>query len=134
MTIVHWIRKLPQISLFVIVGGGAATVHLLSVFLLVELLIIPALLANILAFLIAFCFSFLGQRYLTFSSSSQAFFYSLVRYFLVSACSFVFNEAMFYIAIYHLHVPYFIALPIIVLLVAIGTFVVSKRWAFKLSK
>jgi putative flippase GtrA len=93
----------------------------------------PALIANIFAFLIAFCFSFFGQRYLTFSDSNQTFFYSLKRYFLVSVCSFLFNECFFYIAIYFFHIPYYIALPIIVLLVAIGTFVVSKRWAFKLT-
>lgn len=134
MTIAHWIRKLPQVSLFVIVGGAAAAVHFLSVIFFVELFLVPAILANILAFLIAFCFSFLGQRYLTFSNSNQPFFYSLKRYFLVSACSFIVNEALFFMAIYYLHAPYFIALPIIVLLVAIGTFIVTKRWAFKLSK
>jgi putative flippase GtrA len=132
MTTVPWIRRLPQVSLFVLVGGGAAAVHFLSVILFVELLAIPALIANIFAFLIAFCFSFSGQRFLTFSSSNQTFFYSLKRYFLVSVCSFIFNELFFYIAVYLLNIPYYIALPIIVLLVAIGTFVVSKRWAFKL--
>jgi putative flippase GtrA len=132
MTIVPWIRKLPQVSLFIIVGGGAAAVHFFSVIFFVELFTVPAMLANIFAFLIAFCFSFLGQRYLTFSNSNQPFLYSLKRYFLVSACSFIFNEGMFFIAIYYLHAPYLIALPIIVLLVAVGTFVVSKRWAFKL--
>ncbi len=132
MTTVPWIRRLPQVSLFVLVGGGAAAVHFLSVILFVELLAIPALIANIFAFLIAFCFSFSGQRFLTFSSSNQTFFYSLKRYFLVSVCSFMFNELFFYIAVYLLNIPYYIALPIIVLLVAIGTFVVSKRWAFKL--
>jgi putative flippase GtrA len=132
MTTVLWIRRLPQVSLFVLVGGGAAAVHFLSVILFVELLATPALIANIFAFLIAFCFSFSGQRFLTFSSSNQTFFYSLKRYFLVSVCSFIFNELFFYIAVYLLNIPYYIALPIIVLLVAIGTFVVSKRWAFKL--
>ncbi len=132
MTIVPWIRRLPQVSLFVLVGGGAAIVHFLSAILFVELLATPALIANIFAFLVAFCFSFSGQRYLTFSSSNQTFFYSLKRYFLVSVCSFIFNELFFYIAVYLFNIRYYIALPIIVLLVAVGTFVVSKRWAFKL--
>ena len=133
MTIVPWIRRLPQVSLFVLVGGGAAAIHFMSVILFVELFATPALIANIFAFLIAFCFSFSGQRYLTFSDSNQTFFYSLKRYFLVSVCSFLFNEFFFYLAIYLFHIPYYVALPIIVLLVAIGTFVVSKRWAFKLT-
>lgn len=132
MTTVPWIRRLPQVSLFVLVGGGAAAVHFLSVILFVELFATPALIANIFAFLIAFCFSFSGQRFLTFSSSNQTFFYSLKRYFLVSVCSFIFNELFFYIAVYLFNIQYYIALPIIVLLVAVGTFVVSKRWAFKL--
>ncbi|SMC75459.1 GtrA family protein [Polynucleobacter kasalickyi] len=134
MIIVPWIRKLPQVSLFIIVGGGAAAVHFFSVIFFVELFAVPAMLANIFAFFIAFCFSFLGQRYLTFSDSNQSFYYSLKRYFFVSACSFMFNEGLFFVSIYHLHAPYFIALPIIVLLVAIGTFIVTKRWAFKLSQ
>lgn len=130
MTIVRWIRSFPQIWLFALVGGMAASVHFLCVILFVEYFSKPELIANIYAFLVAFCFSFLGQRYLTFSQSNQEFLYSLGRYFLISVASFLFNEFLFYLAIYHLHISYLIAFPIIVLIVAVGTFLVSKYWAF----
>lgn len=133
MTIVRWIRKLPQVALFVLVGGGAATVHFLCVILLFELFGIAVLIANIFAFLVAFCFSFLGQHFLTFAQSNQAFFSALTRYFLIALLSFIANELLLLVALQYFDLSYLIALPVIVLLVAVGTFLVSKRWAFQLT-
>ena len=72
MTIVSLIDKLPQSIKFVIIGGIAACVHFLVVILFVELLNLNPLIANIIAFLVAFCFSFSGQRLFTFASSNKS--------------------------------------------------------------
>jgi len=130
MTIVSLIDKLPQSFKFVIVGGIAASVHFLVVILLVELFNLNPLVANIIAFLVAFCVSFSGQRLFTFSSSNKSIKESLLPYFLISLTSFVCNEMLLSFAIYVLNLPYQIALFSVLIIVAVGTFFSSKRWAF----
>lgn len=130
MTIVSLIDKLPQSLKFVMVGGTAACVHFLVVILWVELLGFNPLIANIIAFLIAFCVSFSGQRLFTFASSNKSIKESLLPYFLISLTSFICNELSLSFAIYVLHLPYQIALFSVLIIVAIGTYFGSKRWAF----
>ena len=130
MTIVSWIDKVPQSLKFVIVGGGAALVHFLVVILLVELLNLNPLIANIVAFLIAFGFSFSGQRLFTFANSKKSIKESLLPYFLISLTSFICNELLLSFAIYIMNMPYHIALFSVLIIVAIGTYFSSKRWAF----
>jgi putative flippase GtrA len=130
MTIVSLIDKLPQSFKFVIVGGIAASVHFLVVILLVELFNLNPLVANIIAFLVAFCVSFSGQRLFTFVSSNKSIKESLLPYFLISLTSFVCNEMLLSFAIYVLNLPYQIALFSVLIIVAVGTFFSSKRWAF----
>jgi putative flippase GtrA len=130
MTIVSLIDKLPQSIKFVIVGGLAASIHFLVVILLVELFNLNPLIANIVAFLVAFCISFSGQRLFTFASSNKSIKESLLPYFLISLTSFVCNEICLSFAIYVLNLPYQIALFSVLIIVAIGTYFSSKRWAF----
>jgi putative flippase GtrA len=59
-----WIS--PRIGQFILVGGIAASIHLGVVVYLVELYSVSPLQANLLGFFVSFCFSFLGQRFLTF--------------------------------------------------------------------
>lgn len=131
MTIAPWVLNLPQPILFVLVGGFAASVHFLSVIILVEIWDVPKLVANFFAFLIAFCFSFLGQRHLTFSKTQQTLLASLKKYFFISFAAFGANEFLFFICLKWFDIPYLIALPMVLLVVAVGTFLLSKRWAFK---
>jgi putative flippase GtrA len=130
MTIVSLIDKLPQSFKFVIVGGVAACVHFLAVILFVEMLNLNPLIANIIAFLIAFFVSFSGQRLFTFASSNKSIKDSLLPYFLISLTSFICNELLLSFAIYVLNLPYQIALFSVLIIVAIGTYFSSKRWAF----
>ena len=129
--LLQMLRKLPQLLQFVLVGGGAAATHLAVVGLLVSLLHMPPLGANVLAFLVAFVVSYNGHALLTFSES-QAHGWSVVaRFFAVACLSFVANELLYYIALHWLHWHYFWSLAAVLVLVAIGTFVMSKFWAFK---
>ena len=125
------LRKLPQLLQFVLVGGGAAATHLAVVGLLVSLAGLAPLWANVLAFLVAFVVSYNGHALLTFSES-QAHGWSVVaRFFAVACLSFVANELLYYIALHWLHWHYFWSLAGVLVLVAVGTFVMSKFWAFK---
>lgn len=128
------LRSLPQLLQFVLVGGSAAATHLAVVSLLVLLFGIPPLSANVLAFLVAFVVSYNGHALLTFSASQARGLPVVARFFAVACLSFVTNELLYYIALNWLHWHYFWSLAAVLVLVAIGTFVMSKFWAFKARK
>ena len=125
------LRKLPQLLQFVLVGGGAAATHLAVVGLLVSLAGLAPLWANVLAFLVAFVVSYNGHALLTFSESQARGWPAVARFFAVACLSFVANELLYYIALHWLHWHYFWSLAAVLVLVAVGTFVMSKFWAFK---
>ena len=125
------LRRLPQLLQFVLVGGSAAATHLAVVGLLVSLLSLPPLGANVLAFLVAFVVSYNGHALLTFSAAQARGWPVVAKFFAVACLSFVATEALYYIALNWLHWHYFWSLAAVLVLVAIGTFVMSKFWAFK---
>ena len=125
------LRRLPQLLQFVLVGGTAAATHLAVVGLLVALLGMPPLAANVLAFLVAFVVSYNGHALFTFSAARARGWPVVARFFAVACLSFVANELLYYIALNWLHWHYFWSLAAVLVLVAIGTFVMSKFWAFK---
>ena len=127
------LRRLPQLLQFVLVGGTAAATHLAVVGLLVALLGMPPLAANVLAFLVAFVVSYNGHALFTFSAARARGWPVVARFFAVACLSFVANELLYYIALNWLHWHYFWSLAAVLVLVAIGTFVMSKFWAFKAS-
>lgn len=131
MTIVRHLLKLPRPIRFIAIGGLAAATHFLSVILLVEALHLNPLIANVIAFLIAFTVSFSGQRLVTFQDSQQSLRTTLSRYFLISVCSFIANEILFAISIKLFQLPYIPALAGVLILVAAGTYMTSRKWAFK---
>ena len=128
------LRSLPQLLQFVLVGGSAAATHLAVVGLLVSLFGMPPLSANMLAFLVAFVVSYNGHALLTFSTSQARGWPVAARFFAVACLSFVANELLYYIALNWLHWHYFWSLAAVLVLVAIGTFAMSKFWAFKARK
>ena len=130
-TVWERLRRLPQLLQFVLVGGSAAATHLAVVGLLVSLLSLPPLGANVLAFLVAFVVSYNGHALLTFSAAQARGWPVVAKFFAVACLSFVANEALYYIALNWLHWHYFWSLAAVLVLVAIGTFVMSKFWAFK---
>lgn len=123
--------RLPQSLRFVLVGGAAAATHLLAVGLLVGRFEMRPLLANVLAFLLAFVVSYNGHAWLTFAESGQRGWAAAARFFAVACLSFAVNELLYYLALDWLHWHYFWSLAAVLVLVAIGTFVLSKFWAFK---
>lgn len=123
-------QRLPQALRFVLVGGSAAAVHLLVVWLLVQGVQWPPLWANVLAFLVAFWVSYGGHALLTFAETSAPHRQALPRFFFVACCAFAVNEVLYLAALRWLHWHYLGSLLIVLLVVAVGTFVSSKFWAF----
>ena len=125
------LRGLPQLIQFVLVGGAAAATHLAVVGLLVTFAGLAPLHANVLAFLIAFVVSYNGHALLTFSAAQAKGWPVVARFFAVACLAFVANELLYYIALNWLHWHYFWSLAVVLVLVAAGTFVLGKFWAFK---
>jgi len=125
------LQRLPQGLQFIAVGGAAAATHLAVVGLLVALAGMPPLGANVLAFLVAFIVSYRGHALLTFASAQARGWAVVARYFAVASLSFATNELLYYVALHWLHWHYFWSLAGVLVLVAVGTFVLSKFWAFK---
>ena len=67
---------------------------------------------------------------LTFSNTNKTVQQSFLPYLLVSITSFVCNEILLTMGIYILKIPYQIALMLVLIIVAIGTYFSSKYWAF----
>ena len=137
----RYLMRWPRGLRFIVVGGCAAMVHYMVVLLCVEYFQIAVLLANVGAFLLAFCVSFSGHTYLTFhptelSNTSgeilprQRFKKALPRFFIVAVSAFVCNEMLLYFLINHLAWPYQLALAVALITVASVTYIVSKYWAF----
>jgi putative flippase GtrA len=115
---------------FLLVGACAALVHLAAVYLLVEFAgLLPAQ-ANVLAFMLAFAVSYLGQRRFTFGDAApwQS---SVWRWGMVSVLGFVLNQFLFTQALQRLpNQPYLLSLAVVTLLVAAISFLLGKVWAF----
>ena len=130
----NWLQPLlglPQALRFVVVGGAAAATHLLAVGALVAGLGLSPLVANIWAFLLAFVVSYHGHARLTFAADQVRGRGALLRFFAVASASFAVNELLYALALQRLHWHYFWGQAAILVLVALGTFLLSKFWAFK---
>lgn len=118
-----------RLAYFASIGCAAASVHILIVFCLVHYTHIPALVANIFAFFIAFNVSFFGHKYLTFHQLQDKTTLSLPHFFLVAASAGAINELLYFLVLRYTHLHYLIALVLVLGLVSMYSFVLSRYWA-----
>ena len=121
---------LQQLLRFGIVGALAAAVHFTAVVIQVSLFALHPLIANVIAFLVAFQVSYLGHRHWTFSHTKDGSNQSVWRFFLVAVSSFFVNEGLFYCFLRFTSLPYWVSLAVVLILVAGMTFLLGKFWAF----
>ena len=105
--------------------------HLACVWVLVAGVGLAPLVANVLAFAVAFVVSYRGHARLTFHAAGARGWPSLWRFLAVASSAFTANELLYWLALERLHWHYFWGQAGILLLVAAGTFVCSKFWAFR---
>jgi len=111
------------------IGGTAAMMHLFIVFNLVHYTHMPALIANIFGFSVAFNISFLGHKYLTFSQLQDKKLLSLPHYFLVATSAGIINESLYFLILRFTSLNYIVALILVLGLVAIYSFLLARFWA-----
>lgn len=117
---------------FIAVGTTAAAVHWGVVRLAVEALGLVPLVANVVGWMIAFVVSFSGHRYWTFAETSgRDTRESLWRFGLVSLGGFVLNELSYAAVLSVGRLRYDLALGLVLVGLAVVTFVVSRCWAFR---
>ncbi len=112
------------------VGLTAMAVHLASVALVLVPLGLSPLVANVLAFLMAFQVSHAGHRRFTFSHHDAPASQSRRRFFAVACTSFAVNEILYAVLLHFTTLDFRVALFIVLVLVAALTFVSSRSWAF----
>ena len=112
------------------VGITAMLVHLGCVALILVPLGLDPLIANLIAFLIAFQVSHAGHQRLTFSHQEAPVARSRLRFFGVALMSFVINELMYWVLLRFTSLDYRAALAMVLVAVAALTFVIARQWAF----
>ena len=125
---------IQQLSKFASVGVIATGVHAL-VYGLVGRLLEP-MFANLIAFLIAFVFSYSGHFLWTFRTQTQgqkvhrAFAFQL-RFLIVAMSGLLLNSLAVWVVTEWLQVDYLYAVFPMVFVVPLVTFALAKLWAFK---
>ena len=121
-----------RLAWFIVVGCSAAAVHLGTVVLLVSGFGWLPLVANIVAWLVAFCVSFSGHWHLTFPHSGAPMVRAIKRFFLISLTGFAINEAMYAVLLHFTGARWYaVVLFFVLLAVAVMTYLLSSRWAFR---
>lgn len=118
---------------FGVIGISALVTHFVLVLVLVPLGLHP-LVANVLAYLLAFQVSYWGHRLKTFNAGHLAHRQTLPRFFAVASLSFLVNEALYFLLLHYTPMDYRLALLIVLFAVAVMTFLLSRSWAFAGSK
>lgn len=128
MTAAH---SAKQGGYFLLVGATAAAVHFAVLALAVESAHVPPLSANLIAFAVAFCVSFVGHYRLTFRHSGAHWRDSVLRWLAVSLTGFAANQALFALGLAWLGATYYLPLWFAVTLaVTAFSFIAGKYWAF----
>jgi putative flippase GtrA len=122
-----------QVVFFVAVGCAAGLTHMSVVALLVEAFGWKPLASNIAAFCVAFLVSFNGHSRFTFPQPPEARAEACRRFCLLAVTSFTLNQVLYSYGLNwfgtELYLP---ILAVVVLMVAVFTFTMSRLWAFAL--
>lgn len=118
-------------SWFTIVGAAAALVHYVSALILEGWLALSPGLANFLAFLLAFPVSYFGHRALSFANNGNTHGYALPRFLLVACTGFACNQIILLTLLRISNMPFWLVLAIVMIIVALATYLLSRYWAFR---
>ena len=125
--------KYKQIIRYLIVGGVVVSVNLSALYIFTDVFNIYYIISTIYAFLLSFCVSFFLQKFWTFNNQDvsgmrvarQMIFYLCLQGFCLSL-----NTALMYVFVEYLHIWYIASQAIISLVIAIGAFLISRRFIF----
>lgn len=122
-----------RIFWFIAVGCTAALVHWAVVVALVRMLGAAPLAANVAGWAVAFTVSFSGQSTLTFRGHGAPYWQAARRFFALSLGGFAINETAYALLLHFSPWRYDLLLALVLVAVAVLTYVLSRRWAFRRS-
>ena len=127
------LESMKQGIWFLLVGGVASVIHLLMFWLLNERCLTTAWpeVSNTLAFLVAFTFSFMGHRFLSFPDARVGLWVSLLRFGFSALAGFFTNQVVFMVLTRWAQWWPMLALGLALVLAAAQTFLLGRYWAFK---
>lgn len=115
---------------FGVVGALAALTHY-CVAVVLEYQSASAHVANVSGFLSAFPVSYFGHRFFSFASQNAPHTQALPKFFLVAVTGFMANHLMLLALLTFMSLPFWLALAIVMVVVAVSTYLLSRFWAFK---
>lgn len=116
---------------FFVVGLLASLLHWIVVVSLVCLQLTP-LRANLFGYLAAFSLSYFGHKHFSFVASDKSHKSTLPKFILTSIVGFVMNQSLYSLLLSYTPLRYDFALVVVLAVVALSTFIVSKFWVFAL--
>lgn len=111
------------------IGSIASLVNLLIVYFLVQTLHYNPLAANVIAYLLSFNISYVGHKYITFAHLQGHKQLRFPQFFLVTITGGILNEFLYFLFLRYTNLQYLVALVIVLGLVAIYSFILSRYWA-----
>lgn len=126
-------RALAELFLvlrFGLIGGLATGIHILVLWVLLSGSSLPVLLANTVAFLGAFGFSFAGNYFWTFRASGSLG-QAMLRFLIVSASAFLLNSALLAAILWSGRMDSTVAALGSAAVIPVITFLASRFWAFQ---
>lgn len=120
-----------SLSWFTIIGALAALTHyLIAVGFEYSAMLSPSY-ANIAGFIAAFPVSYIGHRKFSFSGNDASHQQALPRFLSVAILGFLANQILTLNAIQYTTLPFWLALGVVMVIVAVSTYLLSRFWAFK---
>lgn len=124
-----WILDNFSFIRFAIVGGGATLIHLVTAATIISYLTLSPLKANLIAFLLAFVFSFLGHYYWSFNSSRNIF-SSVFRFIIIALLGFLINNIILVLLLADGYLTELESIFISAMFVPFFTYLLARIWVF----
>ena len=121
--------SLRSVTTFVLTGGAVTVIHVAVGLIAHHFGGLEPFNANLVAFAVAFLFSYFGHRNLSFRSPGRIR-RSMPRFFALSLTNLVLNQVIVYVVSGIMGYAYWIALGVMVVVVPTFTYMVSALWIF----
>lgn len=119
-----------SISWFTIIGAAAALDHYVVALIANHVMHLSPAWANVTGFCCAFPVSYFGHRHLTFPDQTKTHLQAFPRFMAVALLGFFANQSLLLFILQFTIVPFWLALAIVMIIVAVCTYLLSRHWAF----
>ncbi|MDO8561741.1 MAG: GtrA family protein [bacterium] len=130
--LIQWMKKYEQVFKFLIAGGIAFAVNIVTLYVLTDIVRIYYLVSTVIAFLVTLNVNFLLQKFWTFKEYSRDNLHvQLPLYLGMQLINLGLNASLMYMFVEYLHVWYILSQTIITLMLSAVTFFINKLYIFK---